>query len=259
MNFSTLLVLISLVSSLVSAAPRSSQHSRRQSTGFAVSNGQQAQAQNQKFATLSASDACNHGDLGCIGGAFAQCNFGSWVTTPCGAGTTCAALPLLLKPGTSIACTTAADRDSRIANALAGLGPDAPFNSGAGNTNNSGNTNNGNNNNNSRNQQQQQPQPPAATASSKDQSNNFQVDNGRLAQAENSQFALLNSGSRCSDGQNACIGTSFAQCVGGKFVLTKCSANLICASLPLVKKPGTSIACTTEEDRDRRIQDALNA
>lgn len=56
----------------------------------------------------------------------------------------------------------------------------------------------------------------------------------------------------------ACINNSFAQCdASNKFVLTQCGAGTICAALPLVNKAGTSIACTTEQDRDSRISTAL--
>jgi hypothetical protein len=53
-------------------------------------------------------------------------------------------------------------------------------------------------------------------------------------------------------GEIACVGSSFAQCVGGKFVTTSCGA-LKCAALPLVNAPGTSITCTTEADAAARI------
>jgi hypothetical protein len=54
-------------------------------------------------------------------------------------------------------------------------------------------------------------------------------------------------------GDQACIGTGFAQCVNGKFAITSCGATLTCAALPLVNAPGTSITCTTEADAVARI------
>lgn len=54
-------------------------------------------------------------------------------------------------------------------------------------------------------------------------------------------------------GTNACVGSSFAQCVNGKFVTTACSGSLICTALPLVNSPGTSITCTTQADAAARI------
>lgn len=57
----------------------------------------------------------------------------------------------------------------------------------------------------------------------------------------------------CTAGQNACVSGGFAQCVGGKFAVTECSKPLICAALPLVNSPGTSITCTTQADAVTRI------
>ena len=42
-------------------------------------------------------------------------------------------------------------------------------------------------------------------------------------------------------------------CVGGKFVNMGCAATTQCFALPLVNKPGTSLACTTESDALARI------
>ena len=88
----------------------------------------------------------------------------------------------------------------------------------------------------------------------------------------NAQFATLTPNSSCTgklscflianyhsfvvfraDGQNGCVSGGFAQCVDGKFVVTKCSSSLICAALPLVNSPGTSITCTTQQDALTRI------
>ncbi|KAF8513823.1 hypothetical protein BU17DRAFT_6346, partial [Hysterangium stoloniferum] len=78
-----------------------------------------------KFTSLSANSACKDGDLACINGKFAQicwgflshfcCSGGKFLLTSCAVGTICIALPLVNKPGTSITCDTAADRDARIA------------------------------------------------------------------------------------------------------------------------------------------------
>ncbi|KAI0662442.1 hypothetical protein C8Q70DRAFT_908839 [Cubamyces menziesii] len=81
----------------------------------------------------------------------------------------------------------------------------------------------------------------------------FTLQNGEDAIALNQKFATLNANSPCSTGEDACIGTAFAQCVNGKFVTTTCAGGLVCAALPLVNSPGTSIACTTAADRDARI------
>ncbi|KAH8979164.1 proline-rich protein [Lactarius hatsudake] len=85
--------------------------------GFAVLNGQDAQALNEKFKTLTADSSCTDGENACVGGDFAQCVGGKFVTSPC-SGSTCVALPLVNSRGTSVTCDTQADADARIANAL---------------------------------------------------------------------------------------------------------------------------------------------
>ncbi|KAI0351866.1 hypothetical protein OH77DRAFT_1563073 [Trametes cingulata] len=81
----------------------------------------------------------------------------------------------------------------------------------------------------------------------------FTLQNGKDAIALNQKFATLNENSPCQTGENACVKDKFAQCVNGKFVTQSCGATLICAALPLVNSPGTSITCTTAADRDARI------
>jgi hypothetical protein len=54
------------------------------------------------------------GENACVNGSFAQCVGGKFVNVGCGASLTCAALPLVNKPGTSITCTTTADALARI-------------------------------------------------------------------------------------------------------------------------------------------------
>jgi len=79
-----------------------------------LQNGKDAIAQNAQFAALSASSSCTAGEQACVAGAFAQCVGSAFSLTQCAGGTVCAALPLLNKAGTSIACTTQADADARI-------------------------------------------------------------------------------------------------------------------------------------------------
>ncbi|KAF5377156.1 hypothetical protein D9615_006379 [Tricholomella constricta] len=71
--------------------------------------------------------------------------------------------------------------------------------------------------------------------------------------ALNEKFKTLKADSSCSNGENGCVGDKFAQCVGGKFVAQACAPGTVCAALPLVNSPGTSITCTTAADRDARI------
>ncbi|OCH91408.1 hypothetical protein OBBRIDRAFT_775268 [Obba rivulosa] len=105
-----------VASTTAAAAPvSSSAASSGNSSSFQLQNGQAAQALNAKFAALTATSSCNEGDMACINGGFAQCVSGQFVITACGAGTTCAALPLVNKAGTSIACTTQSDALARIA------------------------------------------------------------------------------------------------------------------------------------------------
>ncbi|CAE6410966.1 unnamed protein product [Rhizoctonia solani] len=91
---------------------------------------------------------------------------------------------------------------------------------------------------------------PAVTA---DAAKPFLLQNGKDAQKLNNSFQSLNDNSSCNDGEQACVGDGFAQCVGGKFQVTACSGGLQCFALPLVNKAGTSITCDTEADAAARI------
>ncbi|KAF9005940.1 hypothetical protein BDQ17DRAFT_1239718 [Cyathus striatus] len=82
----------------------------------------------------------------------------------------------------------------------------------------------------------------------------FALQNGKDAQALNAKFAKLTTDSSCDDGEDACVGTSFAQCVGGKFILSSCGTDVVCAALPLVNSPGTSVTCARPADVLSRIQ-----
>ncbi|KAF8588810.1 hypothetical protein K439DRAFT_1334529, partial [Ramaria rubella] len=79
-------------------------------------NGAAAQKLNAQFASLKKTDSCNGSDMACVGGSFAQCVNGKWVTTECAVGLGCFALPLVNSVGTSITCDTQADAEARIAN-----------------------------------------------------------------------------------------------------------------------------------------------
>ncbi|KAF9786505.1 proline-rich protein [Thelephora terrestris] len=94
---------------------------------------------------------------------------------------------------------------------------------------------------------------PTPTPSVSPSQGNFKLQNGQDAQKLNAQFATLTANSSCTDGQISCVTGEFAQCVNGKFVLTQCSSPLICAALPLVNSPGTSVTCTTQQDAITRI------
>lgn len=214
---------------------------------FTLSNGQDAQALNAKFATLTADSPCTDGDQACVNGGFAQCVGGKFVIQGCAGGLQCFALPLVNAKGTSITCSTEADADARIAATGAqggfkgtGAAASAPAVPVVAPTPNNTQDNK---------PAATQAPAPAANAGAKP----FTLDNGKDAQQLNKQFAGLNAGSSCQAGENACVDGGFAQCVGGKFVVTGCAGGLTCAAVPLVNSRGTSIVCTTQDDALARI------
>jgi hypothetical protein len=51
-----------------------------------------------------------------------------------------------------------------------------------------------------------------------------------------------------------CLGSAIGQCVNGKLVkVSDCSGGTSCFVLPLVNKPGTSVSCDTQADKDARF------
>ncbi|PIL25496.1 hypothetical protein GSI_13386 [Ganoderma sinense ZZ0214-1] len=82
---------------------------------FTLKNGEDAIALNDKFKTLTPTSACTNGDVACVNDKFAECANGKFAITACAGGLICAALPLDNSAGTTVTCTTAADRDARIA------------------------------------------------------------------------------------------------------------------------------------------------
>ncbi|CAG8656294.1 23896_t:CDS:2, partial [Gigaspora rosea] len=88
----------------------------------------------------------------------------------------------------------------------------------------------------------------------------FQKDNADQALALQSKFASFTTSTPCKVGDQACINGEFAQCVSeNNWALQPCSSGTQCEVLPLVNKPGTSIACDSKSDADARIQAAKNA
>ncbi|TFL06296.1 hypothetical protein BDV98DRAFT_540387 [Pterulicium gracile] len=79
------------------------------------------------------------------------------------------------------------------------------------------------------------------------------LENGQDAIALNEGFKNLQEGGACTEGENACIGDRFAQCVNGALASQACAPGTICAALPLVNARGTSITCTTPDDVAARI------
>ncbi|KAI0045650.1 hypothetical protein FA95DRAFT_96855 [Auriscalpium vulgare] len=106
--------LITLALAVGSASARHSRGFERRAA-FTLQNGKDAVAQNAKFSALTADSSCTAGEIACVGDKFAQCVSSKFVIQACGPGTVCAALPLDNSAGTTVTCTTAADRDARIA------------------------------------------------------------------------------------------------------------------------------------------------
>ncbi|KAH8826876.1 hypothetical protein DL96DRAFT_1604648 [Flagelloscypha sp. PMI_526] len=77
-------------------------------------NGLDAQALNEEFKNLKADATCDASEIACIGGKLALCDGGKFITMDCPATTTCAAVPLVNKAGTSVVCTTEQDIDNRM-------------------------------------------------------------------------------------------------------------------------------------------------
>ncbi|KAJ8494940.1 hypothetical protein ONZ45_g13065 [Pleurotus djamor] len=96
------------------------------------------------------------------------------------------------------------------------------------------------------------PSPPPSSTGNPD-SKPFTLANGQEAKALNAQFPSLSEDSPCQDGQNACIQGKFAQCVGGRFVVTPCGGGSQCFALPLVNSAGTSITCANADEAAARI------
>ncbi|TFK71327.1 hypothetical protein BDN72DRAFT_462375 [Pluteus cervinus] len=103
------------------------------------------------------------------------------------------------------------------------------------------------------------PPAPAAqngAASAPAAGGDFHLANAQDAQALNAKFATLTASSACTDGENACVGGKFAQCVAGKFAITGCAGGTECVALPLVNSRGTSITCDTAGDAADRFSQA---
>ncbi|CAG8437969.1 uncharacterized protein OCT59_016522 [Rhizophagus irregularis] len=89
--------------------------------------------------------------------------------------------------------------------------------------------------------------------------------NAKDAQALQDKFETFTEDTECEPDQIACIKGDFAKCATvatedgklvNKYQIQKCNTGLTCFALPLVTKPGTSLVCTTKEDRDARFDQA---
>ncbi|KAF7309759.1 hypothetical protein MIND_00347700 [Mycena indigotica] len=156
---------------------------------FLLQNGLDSQKLNTKFASLTADSPCSDDERACIGTATGLCLNGSFVVFPCSTGTVCAALPSLTEPGTFVTCDAPDDIKNRIDQTGATGGIDGSESSTS----------------------------SVAASSPMASSSDFRLQNGLDAQRLNAQFATLDVSASCSDGEQACIGDAFAQCVAGSF------------------------------------------
>jgi hypothetical protein len=71
--------------------------------------------------------------------------------------------------------------------------------------------------------------------------------------------AATTPGTACAPDGVICVGNAVGRCINGRVdtLTTTCAGGLSCQVLPLVNKPGISIACDTEADKVARIQAAL--
>lgn len=77
--------------------------------------------------------------------------------------------------------------------------------------------------------------------------------NGKDVISLNAKFKTLNSLSPCEANEVACIDDSFAQCVDGHFVLTPCTAGLICRASPKMDTLGTTVDCMIGDQNTEHI------
>jgi hypothetical protein len=72
---------------------------------FSLKNGQDAQALNKKFQTLTPNSPCTSGEEACVNNQLAQCVGNKFALTSCSATLQCVAVPLVNKPGTRCVIT----------------------------------------------------------------------------------------------------------------------------------------------------------
>ena len=101
--FSISATLVAAVSAGPVGVDYSGHQRRAAAASFTLQNGQEAQALNRKFQSLTAGSSCTSGEQACVQGQLAQCVNGQFVLAPCGSTLQCVALPLVLKPGTRYA------------------------------------------------------------------------------------------------------------------------------------------------------------
>ncbi|CAG8598578.1 1431_t:CDS:1 [Funneliformis mosseae] len=216
MKFSTIFVF-----SLVTYATLAS------AQNFREQNADDAEKLQKQFDKLSPNSPCKVGDA-CVKGQFAQCVGGKFVLNSCGGGELkCVVLPLVNKKGTSITCSTEADRKARLADARKGSKSKKSKSNDK--------------------KQKRQAKGDIAVIRKK---------NADQAEALQNKFKSFKEDQKCAENEEACVGEKFAKCANGKFALSACASGTKCAVLPLVLKEGVSITCTTEADRVARLEQA---
>ncbi|KAJ6543021.1 hypothetical protein B0H19DRAFT_958017, partial [Mycena capillaripes] len=67
------------------------------------------------------------------------------------------------------------------------------------------------------------------------------------------QFTSVTADDACTFGDEACGGSSLADCVNGKYVLSRCDSDKACVAVPNLDSAGTSIDCLTPAARDAQF------
>ncbi|CAG8487254.1 5062_t:CDS:2 [Funneliformis mosseae] len=210
-------------------------------------NADLAEELEKKFESLTKDSECEEGSNACIKGDFAKCHkvfengklVNRFSIQPCGGDLKCYVLPLVLKPGTSITCTNLEDRNRRIDVArgkFSATGKSDPF----------------------------VPPPPKTACNEGVGKAEFRKINADNAEDLTEKFSTFTADQPCQVNETACIGQVFAKCAtvlkDGKFVnqfqLQACGGGTICIVAPLVNKCGTTITCSTEQDRIDRLDQA---
>jgi hypothetical protein len=242
---------------------------------FRPKNADDAEKLTEDFKKLTPDSSCKDGEQACVEDQFAQCVNGKFALNSCGGGETkCVVLPLVNKPGTSITCSTEEDRLNRLAEARGENPKEQP----KGNDNNIETPENDNDKDKGKNKdegknkdddkkeqpgndnadQPKQPEPPKSPDNAKDKGNTAEIRKKNADEAEKLQedFKSFTPDQKCENNEIACVDNKLAQCVGEKFTLTDCGSGLQCSVLPLVLKEGTTVTCTTEADRQARLDEA---
>jgi hypothetical protein len=217
---------------------------------FQPKNADDAEKLTEDFKKLTPDSPCKDGDQACVDDQFAQCVGGKFALNSCGGGDLkCVVLPLVNKPGTSITCSTEEDRQNRLDEARGKTSSEQPK---------------GNDNENIKTPEQPPKEkddnnaPPKSPEDDKSKGNSAEIRRKNADEAEKKQeeFKSFTADQKCTNNEIACVDDKLAQCVNEKFTLTDCGPGLQCSVLPLVLKEGTTIACTTEADRQARLDEA---